>query len=226
MKDSSLTRAGLAAAYLQMSRRDEALVEAQTAVRLDPKNTQARQILGSVYFSSENYEAAVPELEQVFRLAPNFDSAYLLGITYLRLKQLERARLLFDEIQLTVRTRKADIHILFGQAFEQTGYAAEAEREFKAAIAVEPQVAKAHFYLGFVILQHGGSERLPEAGKEFDAELKRTPLDFHANFFKGVVASSLNDHKQAILYLRARYPHQSKKLRSISFSRPITAGIE
>src|SRR5688572_4518886 len=73
-KDSSLARAGLAAAYMQLSRRDEALVEAQNAVRLDPKNSQARQILGSVYFSSENYEAAVPELEKVFRLAPNFDS--------------------------------------------------------------------------------------------------------------------------------------------------------
>ena len=201
MRDSSLTRAGLAAAYLQMSRRDEALVEAQNAVRLDPSNFRARQILGSIHYSAGNYEAAVPELEKVFRQAPNFDSAYLLGTTYLRLKQLERARLLFDEIQLTVKTRKADIHILFGQAFEQTGYAAEAEREFKAAIAVEPRVAKAHFYLGFVILQHGGSERLSEAGKEFDAELKLTPLDFHANFFRGVVGSSLNDHKQAVLYL-------------------------
>ena len=202
MKDSSLTRAGLAAAYLQMSRRDEALVEARNAVRLDPINFRASQILGSIHYAAGNYEAAVPELEKVFRLAPNFDSAYLLGITYLHLKQLERAKLLFDEIQLTVKTRKADLHILFGQAFEQTGYAAEAEREFKAAIAVDSRVAKAHFYLGFVILQHGGSERLSEAGKEFDAELKLTPLDFHANFFRGVVASSLNDHKQAILYLQ------------------------
>ena len=202
MTDSSLTRAGLAAAYLQMSRHDEALVEAQNAVRLDPNNFRASQILGSIYYSAGNYEAAVPELEKVFRLAPNFDSAYLLGITYLRLKQLERAKLLFDEIQRTVKTRKADLHILFGQAFEQTEYVAEAEREFKAAIAVNPRVAKAHFYLGFVILQHGGSERLPEAGKEFDAELKLTPLDFHANFFRGVVASSLNDHKQAVFYLQ------------------------
>lgn len=202
MEDSSIARAGLAAAYLQMSRRDEALAEAQNAVRLDPKNSRARQILGTLYFSGENYEAAAPELEEVFRLTPDFDSAYLLGITYLRLKQLERAKLLFDEIQRTVKTRKADLHILFGQAFEQTEYAAEAEREFKTAIALEPRVAKAHFYLGFVILQHGGGERLPEAGKEFDAELKLTPLDFHANFFRGVVASSLNDHKQAVVYLQ------------------------
>jgi len=202
VKDSSLTRAGLAAAYLQMSRTEEALVEAQNAVRLDPNDPRASQILGSIYYTAGNYESALPELEKVFRLAPNFDSAYLLGITYLRLKQLERAKLLFDEIQLAVKTRKADIHILFGQAYEQTEYPGEAEREFKVAIAVDPRVVKAHFYLGFVILQHGGSERLPEAGKEFDAELKLTPLDFHANFFRGVVASSLNDHRQAVLYLQ------------------------
>jgi tetratricopeptide (TPR) repeat protein len=210
MRDSSLSRAGLAAAYLQLGRRDEALTEAQTAVLHDPKNSRARQILGSIYYSAGNYESALPELEQVFRLSPDFDSAYLLGITYLRLKQLDRAKLLFDEIQLTVKTRRADVHILFGQAFEQTGYIAEAEKEFEAAIALEPRVAKAHFYLGFVILQHGGSDRLPEARKEFEAELKLTPQDFHANFFAGVTNSSLNNHKQALLYLR-RATHVNPK---------------
>ena len=202
IQDNSTSRAGLAAAYLQLERRDDALVEAQNAVRLDEKNSRAHQILAGIYYSSGNYEAALPELEQVFRLAPDFDSAYLLGITYLRLKQLDRAKLLFDEIQLAVKTRKADIRILFGQAFEQTGYIAEAEKEFKSAIALLPGVRKAHFYLGFLILQHGGSERLPEAAMEFGSELKLTPLDFHANFFAGVTASSLNNHAQAVLYLR------------------------
>jgi len=201
-ENDSTARAGLAVAYLHRSRRDDALAEAQTAVMLDPNNSKAHQILGSLYYSSENYQAALPELEQVFRLAPDFDSAYLLGLTYLRLKQLERAKLLFDEIDATVKNRKADAHILFGQAFEDTEYPGEAEREFSRALELDPKVLKAHFYKGFVILQHGGSERVGEAGTEFEAELRMTPADFHANFFAGVVASTEGDHKKAIGFLQ------------------------
>jgi tetratricopeptide (TPR) repeat protein len=200
--NDSTARAGLAVAFLHLSRRDEAITEAQTAVALDPKNSRAHQILGSLYYSSENYQAALPELEEVFRLAPDFDSAYLLGFTYLRLKQLERAKLLFDEIDSTVKNRKADVHILFGQAYEDTEYPAEAEREFDRALELDPKVLKAHFYKGFVILQHGGSERVGVAGKEFESELRMTPNDFHANFFAGVVASTEGDHRKAIVFLQ------------------------
>ena len=201
-ENDSTARAGLAVAYLHLARRDDALVQAQTAVALDPKNSRAHQILASLYYGGENYQAALPELEDVFRLEPDFDSAYLLGLTYLRLKQLERAKLLFDEIDSTVKNRKADIHILFGQAYEDTEYPAEAEREFSRALELDPKVLKAHFYKGFVILQHGGSERVGEAGTEFEAELRMTPADFHANFFAGVVASTEGDHKKAIIFLQ------------------------
>jgi tetratricopeptide (TPR) repeat protein len=115
-------------------------------VALDAKNSRGHQILGSLYYSSGNYEAALPELEQVFRLAPDFDSAYLLGMTYLKLKQLGRAKLLFEEIQQTVKNKKADLHILFGQAFEETDYPSEAEQEFNIALALDSRVPKAHFY--------------------------------------------------------------------------------
>jgi tetratricopeptide (TPR) repeat protein len=201
IEDNSMSRASLAVAYMRLSRNDEALIQAQSAATLEPQNTRAHQILGSLYYSAGNYEAALPELEQVFRLAPDFDGAYLLGMTYLRLKQFERAKLLFEEIQQTVKTKKADLHILFGQAFEQTDYAEEAEREFNTALSLDPKVPKAHFYKGFVILQHGGSERLAEAGKEFEAELRLSPADFYANFFAGVVASSMGDHKRVLIFL-------------------------
>ncbi|MEP6848169.1 MAG: tetratricopeptide repeat protein [Acidobacteriota bacterium] len=199
--DNSMSRASLAVAYMRLARNDEALIQAQSAARLDPQNTRAHQILGSLYYSSGNYEAALAELEQVFNVAPDFDGAYLLGMTYLRLKQSDRAKLLFEEIQETVKNKKADLHILFGQAYEQTEYPTEAEREFNAALVLDPKVLKAHFYKGFVILQHGGSERLAEAAKEFEAELKLTPADFYANFFAGVVASSLGDHKGVLAFL-------------------------
>ncbi len=52
-------------------------------LNLDPKNAYARYILGNIYFTKEDYQAALPELEKVLILAPDFDAARALGLTYL-----------------------------------------------------------------------------------------------------------------------------------------------
>jgi len=200
--DNARLRTDLAAAYLQMNEVEKALEEAQAAVNLDPKNAYARYILGNIYFTRENYQAALPELEKVMILAPDFDAARALGLTYLYLKQPARAKLLFEEIQATFKKESPELHILFGQAYEQTNYPLEAEREFKRALAINPKQPRASFFLGYVILQYGGSERLSEASQAFERELQLTPDDFYTNFFSGVVASSENKHEKAIQYLQ------------------------
>ena len=121
-------------------------------------------------------------------MKPDFDAAYTLGMAYLQMKQLDRATLLFEEM-LTAVNKKASLHMIFGKAYEETNYPLQAEREFRNAIAADPAVTEAH-YLGYTIMQHGGSERLAEAGREFDRELKLSPRDPFSNFFAGVVASS------------------------------------
>lgn len=201
-RDGSRVRVDLAVAYLRLNDLDNALTEAQRAVDLDPKNPYAHYVLGNVYFHKEDYAAALPELEKVMLLGPTFDAAHALGVTYLHLKQLDRAKLLFEEIQTTLKKPSADLHVLFGQAFEQTNYPREAEAEFNRALAIDPQKKKAAFYLGYVILQYGGSGRLAEAGRAFERELLIEPNDFFNNFFAGVVASSENDHKKATSFLQ------------------------
>ncbi len=200
--DNARVRIDLAVAYLRSNETEKALEEARAAVELDPKNGYARYILGNIYYTQENYAAALPELEKVLLLAPNFDAARALGLTYLYLKQSERAKLLFEEMQATFQKPNPELHILFGQAYEQTNYPLEAEREFKRALALNPKQPRAAFFLGYVILQHGGSERLSEAGQAFEKELQLTPEDFYSNFFAGVVASSENNHRKAIVLLQ------------------------
>lgn len=196
--DSARIRVDLAVAYLQTNEAEKALEEAQAAVSLDPKNAYARYVLGNIHFTKENYEAALPELEKVLILAPDFDAARALGLTYLHLKQPQRAKLLFEEMQVSFKKENSELHILFGQAYEQTNYPLEAEREFKRALAVNPKQPRASFFLGYIILQSGGSERLAEAGQAFERELQLTPEDFYSNFFAGVVATSENNHRKAV----------------------------
>ncbi|MEP6900570.1 MAG: tetratricopeptide repeat protein [Actinomycetota bacterium] len=202
LSEDSLTRASLAVAYMRLSENDKALIEAQTAISLNPKNVRAHQILAGIYYSKGDYQNALSPLEQVLQLAPDFDGAYLLGITYLHLKQLDRGKLLFEEIENAIQKNRANLHLMFGRAFEETDYPAEAEREYKQAIALNPKEPKANFYLGFVILQNGGSERLAEAGKAFEQEIALNPQDSYSYFFLGVVASSLSDHQKAVQALQ------------------------
>lgn len=206
-RDDARVRSDLAVAYLRQADLDNALIQAKAAVALEPKNAYAQYILGNVHFNRQEYAAAVPPLESVMLIEPTFDAAHALGTTYLHLKELDRAKLLFEEIQTTLKKanannkENADLHILFGQAYEQTNYPLEAEREFNRALAIEPRKPRAAFYLGYVILQYGGSGRLAEAGKAFERELLVDPNDFFNNFFAGVVASSENDHNKAVRFL-------------------------
>ncbi len=200
--DDVQTRMNLAVAYMRSSEIDKAIGEAQNALKIDGKNTQAHYLLGRLFYTRGDYAAALPELESTIINAPDFDSAYALGVTYLNLKQPDRAKLLFEEILTALKDNKNGLHVLFGRAYEETGYYAEAELEFKQELKINPKTPKAHFFIGYIILQHGGSERLAEAGREFEQELQISPQDFYANFFRGVVASSESEYQKAIGYLQ------------------------
>ncbi|MDQ2747397.1 MAG: tetratricopeptide repeat protein [Acidobacteriota bacterium] len=200
--DDAPTHLNLADAYLQISEIDRAIAETRAALKIDDKNTAAHYLLGRLLYGKGDYETALPELENTIRNQPDFDSAYALGVTYLNLKQPERAKLLFEEMQTAVKESDKGLHLLFGRAYEQTGYYPLAEAEYRRELALNPKTKRTHFLVGYLILQHGGSERLGEAGKEFEAELQLSPDDFYSNFFRGVVASSEGEHRKAVEYLQ------------------------
>jgi tetratricopeptide (TPR) repeat protein len=215
--DDAPNRTNLAIAYLRLNQLDNAAEEAQKAIVIDAKYAGAHYILGNIYFTKEDYKSALPELEKVLLLAPDFDSARALGLTYLYLKQPERAKLLFEEMLSSVGKDSPDLHVVFGQAYEQTNYPLEAEREFKRALEIDPKHPRASFFLGYVILQHGGSDRLNEAGKAFEGELKLSPDEFYANFFAGVVASSISDHEKAVGFFAKAIKANPKRSASYLF---------
>jgi tetratricopeptide (TPR) repeat protein len=200
--DSSENRTNLAVAYSRLNEIDKAIEEAKLAVAMDAKYPNSHYILGNLYFTKGDYELALPPLEKVLLLAPDFESVRALGITYLHLKQPERTKLLFEEIIISLKKDSPEMHNSFGQAYEQTNYPLDAEREFKRALSINPKQPRSNFFLGYVILQHGGSERLSESIDAFEKELQLSPNDFYTNFFAGVAASSQNKHEKAIQFLK------------------------
>lgn len=198
--DDPEARTDLAIAHMRLLEVDKALTEARAALVLDEKNARAHHVLGKLLYMKADYADARRELERVVVIEPDLDAAYTLGMTYLRLKQIERAKLLFEEMQ-TALDNSANAHLLFGRAYEETGFSAEAEGEFRKALAIDGKAPRAHFYLGYVILQHGGSERLGQAREEFERELQLDPQSVYSNFFLGILAATENDHNKAIRYL-------------------------
>jgi tetratricopeptide (TPR) repeat protein len=200
--NSASNRINLAIAYLRQNLFDKALFEAQTALTIDPNHIGGHYILGNIYYTQENYEAALPALELVFEKAPDFEIARALGLTYLNLKQPEKARLHFEKVKNSAGKPNAELHVLFAKFYERTNFPDDAERELRRALEIEPDKPKINFYLGYLLLQNGGSSRLAEAGSAFEKELKLNPNDFYSLFFSGVVASSQNNHQKAIPVLQ------------------------
>lgn len=209
--DNALNRINLAVAYQRLNQIENAIAEAQKALTTEPDFLYGHYILGNIFFTKEDYKSALPHLEKVFKATPNIEVGEALGLTYLHLKQLERAKLLFDEIRIAAGKDNAQLHLLFSQAYQKTNYPLEAEREIKRALEINPKFPKANFFLGFLILEQGGSERLTDAGVYFEAELKLNPEDFYSNFFVGVVASAENNHEKAVKFIQKALQLNSTK---------------
>jgi tetratricopeptide (TPR) repeat protein len=200
LREDARVRTDLAIARMRLMETDGALEEARAALKSDDRNARAHHVLGKLFYMKGDYAGALRELERAVVLETDLDAAYTLGMTYLRLKQLDRAKLLFEEMQAALKD-SAVAHILFGRAYEETGFPSEAEREFRRALALDPRAPRAHFYLGYVILMNGGAERLPQAAEEFGRQLQLDPKDFYAHFFLGLLAANENDHRKAAGHL-------------------------
>jgi tetratricopeptide (TPR) repeat protein len=200
--DTASTRTNLAIAYMRQNLLEEALLEARAALRIDPDHFGAHYILANVFYTQEDYPSALPELEYVFAKSPDFEIARALGFTYLSLKQIEKARTHFDQTLALLKVKNPEIHLLFAKFYERTNYPADAERELKKALALDAKAPKINLYLGYLLMQNGGSGRLGEALEAFERELKVTPNDFYPNFFAGVAATSNNENEKAIQFLK------------------------
>lgn len=200
LREDARVRTDLAIARMRLMDIDAAVAEARAALKSDERDARAHHVLGKLFYMKGDYASALKELERAVVLETDLDAAYTLGMTYLRLKQPDRAKLLFEEMQAALRD-SAVAHILFGRAYEETGFPAEAEREFKRALVIDPRAPRAHFYLGYVILMNGGGERLPEAARQFERQLQLDAQDFYAHFFLGLMAANENDHRKAVTHL-------------------------
>jgi tetratricopeptide (TPR) repeat protein len=161
-------------------------------VAAHPAHARALNILGRIDLFHGDFDAAVDELKASVELHDDFETAYFLGIAYLRAKRLAEAQQWFERLQTAVGSSAA-LHVLFGRAYTIAHYPEQGVREFQKAIALDPKYPRAHGLLAYAELEFRGEEAYPSARKELSEELKLHPGQYNALLLLGISNVALRD---------------------------------
>jgi tetratricopeptide (TPR) repeat protein len=174
----------------------QAKQQAEAAAQLAPNLMRAHYLLGRVLYEQGDYAGAKAQLEPVVVDNPTFEVGYNLALTYLRLKDLNHVRLLFDEMIVGLGDT-AQLHLQFGYAYWRTGYPDKAIEEFKRALVKNPKVSQAHYFMGLAYLDRDEDKGWDEAAAQQREEIKNNPNDFRAHYELGNIALKQHNAEEA-----------------------------
>jgi tetratricopeptide (TPR) repeat protein len=139
----------------------------------DPGNKEATQLLGLSYYLSGRPGEAIAPLEKVQGWYPraNVDAAYILGVCYIQTKDYPQARKSFARM-FDVPPDSAASYLLTARMLLRQEFDPIAEEYAQKAIALDPRLPLAHFFLGEL---HLYKSRVPEAISDFQGELALNP---------------------------------------------------
>ncbi len=150
----SVVHKDYASALLSSGDPERAKAQAEQAVRLAPKDSQAEYLLGRVLFEQGDWKGAKEHFESAAKAMGGdltFDVGYHLALAYLKVEDVNRASVVFDEMMLGLGNT-AQLHLYFGHAFLMSGFHDRAITEFKRALEKDPKIKQAHYFLGLAYL--------------------------------------------------------------------------
>jgi len=107
----------------------------------------------------------------------------------------------------------AETYVLIGRAYRDAGEYERARSALRAALARDPMVRRAHYYLGMTALAGSRSaERLRAAETEFHEELELAPQDPLANDQLGLVLLDSSRPAEALPFLEASVQAERRSL--------------
>ena len=169
---------------------------AEEILKSDPDNAQAHSLLGQARYAQGDYKGARTPLEAAVGAEPSFDLAYLLGVIYIKLNDLARARLVFDDM-VTAFGDSARLHIYFGMAYREGEMYDNAIAELKKALAKDSAIRQAHYFLALAYLVRDGESGFGAAQTELQAEVKVSPNDARTHYLLGYIAMKQRNFREA-----------------------------
>lgn len=194
----------LASTSLLSGQADEAIAEAQRALKDEPNHAGVYTTLGRAYMQKGDYPKAAEALAHAAQLQPEIETYYSLAICWLSLKTPEgnkRAEAVFEQMK-EMAGDSGSLHVLFGRAYRDAEMMQNAVTEFETAIKLDPATPHAHYFLGLARLALNDWKPTPGAESEFEEEVRQYPKDFLSNYMLGFLASSQRNYAVADKYLK------------------------
>ncbi len=161
-----------------------------------------RRLLPRALMAAEQVDEAIQEMEEVHILAPqSLENTYALARAYLGQKRLEEAAELFTELAL--KRPIPETQVLIGRTYRDFGHWQRAHQALETALELNPQVRRAHYYMGSVDVFAQGLDILDEAMEHFAAELRVSPEDPMTNLYLGAALVEQHRHQEALPRLEA-----------------------
>ncbi|MCI0353905.1 MAG: tetratricopeptide repeat protein [Acidobacteria bacterium] len=185
---SEFLNAELAELYARTGRIRDAVLEAQEILKRDPKNLDARKLLGRIYLRSLGDTQAGVQSQEMLRLA---------------LEQLEEI--------VRLEPQNAENHLLLGRLYILNRELLKAESAFRAAINLAPTSEEALTNLAYLYNEEGQSQRAVALLESVPAAQR--PAKIYAAL--GFSYERMRDYKKAIEAYRAAVELDSENLDSL-----------
>ncbi|NUN04908.1 MAG: tetratricopeptide repeat protein [Bdellovibrio sp.] len=174
-QESPAVNMRLATEYLKQGLISESMSQAEEAVKKDPKNIDAKLLLGGLYSSMKLYPKAMVEYTKVMKLQPNNTEAPLyIGALYSEQKQYDTAVKYFESLAKNPEyaTPYLANYYIGRVRVEQpeAKYQKVAEDYFKKALKLKPDFADATLALGALYGKQKKEDKAIALYREFQKE--------------------------------------------------------
>jgi tetratricopeptide (TPR) repeat protein len=152
---------------LALGKISEATNELERAVKLLPREPQARIQLAKAYQLRNDWFAVIDQYQALREIAPDeAEYAYQLGRAYTMLSEWSHKRI------IQINPDAARLHQSLGQQYLMQGKYELAIGEYRRAAEVDPQLAEIHLALALIYLEQ---KKFKEAQLEIEQELRLVP---------------------------------------------------
>lgn len=175
---------------------DEAIAKFNEVIAKVPKCTECYTNIGAVYQKKKEYDQAEGAYKKALEVNPSSAEAYMgLANVYNAQKKFDQASEAGAQAQKLLAasgTGGAGGGVSASGVFNQgviawnAGKIADAQKLFEQAVAADPKMAEAHYWLGMANVNQG---KLPEAVKSFEEYLKLDASGQYAEQAKGMLAA-------------------------------------
>jgi len=185
----------LGIAYHKKGMYDEAIVEYERALEINPNHALVYHNLGSSYGMKGMYDEAIGEYKKGIELNPNSTEAHNnLGAAYFNKGMYDDA-IAECKKALEINPNDAEAHNNLGVAYDEKGMCDEAIAEYKKALEINPNDAEAHNNLGVAYEEKGLYD---EAIVEYEKAIEISPDHADAHYNLGSSYGMKEMHDEAI----------------------------